>query len=72
MSYESLNEPVYIIYNTKSKSIYESKLFNGKSFSTTIKRWKTLNGAIKGLDKIKKPENESFLEIRKLAVEEVS
>lgn len=67
-----LNEDLYVLYNTKAKAIHRVQSWAGGRPSMELKTWKTLNGALKALDKLKKPNQENILEVRKLDIKDIN
>ena len=67
-----LNEDLYVLYNTKAKAIHRVQSWTGGRPNMELKTWKTLNGALKALDKLKKPNQENILEVRKLDIKDIN
>lgn len=65
-------EKIYVLYNTKTKSLYRAQNWAGGRPSMELKTWKTLNGAMKALEKLNKPGVEQSLEIRLLSVKDIN
>lgn len=69
---DNLLESLYVLYNTKTKSLYRAQTWAGGRFSTELKTWKTLNGATKALEKLQKPGVECPLQIKLLSVKDIN
>jgi len=65
-------EDLYVLYNTKAKAIHRVQSWAGGRPSMELKTWKTLNGAIKALEKYQKPGKEQILEIKKLDIKNIN
>ena len=69
---DNLIEDLYVLYNTKTQSLYRAQNWAGGRPSMELKTWKTLKGAVNALDKLKKPGRDIPLEIKKLSIKEIN
>lgn len=67
-----LSEDLYVLYNKKANAIHRVQSWAGGRPSMELKTWKTLSGALKALEKLKKPGQECVLEVKKLDVKSIS
>lgn len=70
--FNMMNEDLYVLFNIKTKTIYRAQSWAGGRPSMEMKTWKTLKGAMNALAKLKKPNQENILEIRKLDIKDIN
>lgn len=61
-------ETIYVLFDEKSGLFYRARTVGQYGLKDELKMWKTLNGAQKCLDKLKK----SNLTIKKLSVKDIN
>lgn len=69
MEQGNLVEQLYVLYNQKTGVLFRANTFSGGSFRQELKTWKTLNGAVKYLEKVRNNDN---LVVKKLSVTDIN
>lgn len=64
----NINEELFVLFNPNTGIIYRAQNWSGGRPTIEMKTWKTLSGASKALDKLKKPGKENNFIVAKLAV----